>query len=67
MTEYTFGYIEYGVVQDRTAQGLGYLLMTTQRDKVTAEQWADNLRRTTDNPVSVKVRSVAVSEWQEVD
>lgn len=57
---------EYGVVEDRTSHGLGYCLIAVYPTRNPADWMADERRTRTENPVVVKVRSVAVTDWREV-
>lgn len=59
-----FRAVEYGVIVDRTTDGLGYFLAACFASRAQAERRAAELRRSGDGyPAVVKERTVLRSEW----
>jgi hypothetical protein len=57
---------EYGVQEDRRAKGLGVALLGVYSTRSLAEHWADKRRGVSDNPIRIKIRLSAITEWREL-
>lgn len=57
---------EYGVIQDRSSQGLGKRLIRQHASRDRAETDAEVLRRVEPFPVEVKHRAVFSSDWRDL-
>lgn len=58
--------IEYGVIQDRSRDGLGRTLRWTTDDLAAARWYAVALAVAEEMPIEVKQRTVVTSDWQRI-
>jgi hypothetical protein len=59
-------HVEYGVILDRTRDGLGHQLVHVYRERNHAEVRADTINAENYYPARVQVRTVRYSEWKDV-
>ena len=59
-----YSYVEYGVLVDRTAVGLGVELAETTRDFDRAERLAQRSPDAWGYPAEVRQRVVSMTDWQ---
>jgi hypothetical protein len=66
MATYIYHDLQYGVMEDRRAKGLGVALLGTYGGLGAATFWRDKRIAQSEFPVTIQVRTVAYTDWREL-